>query len=231
MNENVDLLKKALLESVLQEIKEIETVNMPDFSVSSKFKERIFNTYVKKKRTLPKRIIISIVAAAITCTIIMMSVSAIRTSFLDFIVDVFDGFAIFQIDDEFEKSAPRKIETVHSPLKSMLERGYYLTYHEINNMCIMSTFEDENGNLISFDQSILSDSFYTTAENGAYKEHYMGTLKIFYSIEHNQYIIYWIYNNYKFNLICGSATDWGEIERIIMETVYSEPVPFSEWGK
>ncbi len=230
-NENIALLKKALFESTLQEIREIEAIGLPDFSISEEFKVKIYNSHIKKRASLSKRVIIAIVAAVITCTIIMMSISAIRNPIIDFIVETFDGFAVFSINDDAKGNSPKKIEVVHSPMQSMLERGYTLEYHSISATGVRYIFENKTKNRIDISQSIMNIDISGSVENYEYKETSINHISVHYVIEHNTYIIYWMYNGYIFNLTCDSSIDWEEIELIIRETIYSTPVPISEWGK
>lgn len=230
-NENMALLKKALFESTLQEIKEIEAIGLPDFSISEEFKAKIYNSHIKKRAPLSKRIIISVIVAVITCTIIMMSISAIRNPIIDFIVETFEGLTTFTVNDDVKDNSPKKIEVVYSPLQSMLERGYNLEYHEVAPMYITYTLKDKNGTEFSLDQLTISGNTAIKYSEGIFEEFYIDKQKAYRLIEEKNTIVIWTYANYKFILTCDSSIDWEEIELIIRETIYSTPVPVSEWGK
>lgn len=232
MNENVNILKKALFESTLQEIKEINNDDFSELCPSESFKRKIYDSYVKPKRSIKKSLIIAIAVAIITAVITISAVSAIRKPIFGFIVEMFEAHTVFSFSEETDKSTPRYIETVYSPLPSMLERGYLLEHHAVAPASVFYTFEVEaTGVDINLSQLTLTATTHVYYENVEFTEKYVDKQKVYFLDGDDAKIAVWYCHDYLFNLNCHSSISWDEIERIVKETIYSEPVPVSEWGK
>lgn len=110
-----DILKKALLDSTLKEIKAIEETNYPIIETDKEYDRKIYNEINKLHTKInPRNMRIAILAAILVTLTMIMSISAIRTRIIDFVVSVYEKFVCLSIDED-EYNYPETIEKIYKP--------------------------------------------------------------------------------------------------------------------
>ena len=90
-----DIFKKALLDSTLKEIQAIEEADYPIIETDAEFDRKIYNEINKSHIKVNHRNIrIAILAAILVTLTMIMSISAIRTRIIDFVVSVYEKFIL-----------------------------------------------------------------------------------------------------------------------------------------
>lgn len=223
----IKLLKEALLEEDLREMAIIDSLPDEEFVFSEKYKkemQKLLNKHKKHtptaNRFIPKRLVGVLVAILITLTL-MMSISAIRKPIIKFIVNIYEEFISIFIEDEGAKS-PETIEKTIIP--SYIIDGYHMK--DITEKATFSIliWENDIGEKIQLKQYILKDGLqaFLDAENSTYSLLSTHLNKdLFYSNKNTNLSIVWSDNIYLYNLLCPSTIEITEIEKIIesMEVV------------
>ncbi len=213
------ILKKCLLESTLNEIREIEAIDYSHIKADESFKDKILNTINGAEResakARSKRITISLIAAIIICFSIMLSVSAkIRTAVVDFFVEIYDSFAVFFIENEECEDASSVIDTVYEPAY-FSENGYEQLNKTQNDFRIFTVWS-KDGIIVDLSQHIIDkNDIILDAEDMSYEVTYIGDKVVYYTIKNDIYFVKWLEYGYSFNLSCDASLGWEEIEKII----------------
>ncbi len=221
---NKDVLGRCLFESTLKEIREIEAMDYSFIRADDDFKERILNASrdsAKKDRSYPKRIALILVATLAICFFIMFAVSAqIRTTVIDFFVEIYESFSTLFIQGDDNTENPKSIETEYTSTY-FRKNGYEQTNEIKTKYNILKIWE--NGNLeVDFSQHIINGNEVTIDANEAsYQITYLGEHKIYYMLKNNIYFVKWLAYGYSFNLNCDEGLGWEEIEKIVLSL---EPV-------
>lgn len=220
INIKENILKKALLESTLKEIRAIESIDYPEIKTEKEYDEKILksiriNKQFKAQRHYPKRIAI-IVAAIIVCFTILISISAVRIKVIDFFVEVYETFASFFIDkdENIDIEPPSKIETQYEPTY-MNENNFKLINQIKNESKVISIWKKDNITIYLTQYIIDENNIKLDIEDTDYYIEYIDNQKIYYIFKNNTYDIRWLTNEYSFNLICSGSLGWQEIENII----------------
>ena len=235
-NEDKTLLKNALLESTTDEINEVDNTTLSDFSVSSDFKSNIYNSYVKKKFFTPKKFIISIGALIIATIIIFASIALYQMNkkpVFDYEIEISGNTVSLLVSDKLKDMSPSEIELIYSPLNGMLNHGYKLDSHSVDSSTISYKFVNEEKNTtINLEQSTLNGLTIISDQNAEelYKEIYIDNIKLYLFERDTRNVVIWMFEGYEFYLEYNPHfIDEDEVERIINETINSNPMPISEW--
>jgi len=222
----IKLLKEALLEEDLREMAIIDALPDEEFVFSEKYKtemQKLLNRHKKythnTNRFIPKRLVGVLVAILITLTL-MMSISAIREPIVKFIVNVYESFISIFVENE-DNTPPETIEEIYMP--SHLIEGFHI--QTTNNYKTLSTtiWADDNNKNIFLDQAVLKDSYQTFLDNDSkyYKKTEINLCNVYYIEKNNSYFIVWSNGEYMFKMLFPSTIDFSEIEKVIesMEVV------------
>lgn len=220
------MLRGCLLESTLQEIREIEAIDYSDIRADESFRNKILNAIstkeVKGKKSRSKRIAISLIAAIIVCFSIIFSVSAkVRTTIVSFFVEVYDGFATFFIEDDENTENPTIIETRYEP--TYLKENGYEQISQSKNKYNIFTVWSKDGASVNLSQYIINkNSISLDVEDASYETTYIGDKEVYYTVKNDMYFVKWLEGGYSFSLICNTSSGWETIEKIVssLEPIY-----------
>ena len=213
---NRAILKSCLLESTLQEIREIEAINYSYIKADDEFKSRILDVINNaKNKTRSKRITFSLIAAIIICFSIILSVSArVRTAIASFFVEIYDSFAVFFIENEDDSEDLKPIETIYEPAY-FEENGYKQSSQELGKFRSLTVWTNDTITIDLSQYSIHNNMITSDAENMSYEITYIGERKVYYAVKNDMYFVKWLEHEYSFNIRCDSSLEWSEIEKII----------------
>lgn len=216
---NKDTLKECLLESALQEIREIEALGYHDIKADEEFKNKIrgviSNAEQQSSTARSRRITLSLIAAIIVCFSIIVSVFAqIRTAVANFFVEIYDSFVVLLIDSEDDEDELLPIETAYES-SYFKENGYEQASQTTDKFKIFTVWTKDSSKLYFSQHSIYKNDITLDAEDTSYEATYVGDIKVYYTIKNDTYFIKWLEYDYSFNLTCNSSLEWTEIEKII----------------
>ena len=226
-NNQIALIKEALLEEDLREMAIIDALPDEEIVFSEKYKtemQKLLNKHKKYTRNanrfIPKRLVGVLAAILITLTL-MMSISAIREPVVKFIVNVYENFISIFVEEDDSIKIPEIIEEEYTP--SYMIEGYILEEVQNYDVLRITTWYD-NDNKIELCQQILKSDFKSVID----KENVTYTSKntkinttIYYIKKGNEYSVIWSDGIYFFNLLCPNTIEITEVEKIIesMEAV------------
>lgn len=217
---NRAVLKQCLLESTMQEIREIEALDYSSITADIDFKNKISSIIHEAEqnnaRARSKRITISLIAAILVCFSIIFSVSArIRTAVINFFVEVYDSFAVLFIDDEENTEDLIPIDVVYEP-SYLKENGYKQVSQAMGEFKNFTIWTNDNNVTVDFSQhAIYKNDITLDVEDTSYETTYIGERKVHYTVKNDIYFIKWLEYGYSFNLGCDTTLEWSEIEKII----------------
>ena len=162
---------------------------------------------------MPRRIAVVLIAAVITFTM-MMSISAIRTPILNFVIKTYDSFISIFVEKDEEIKLPTSIE--HMYLPAFLPEGYIEISSENNEIKAKSIWMNKNA-IIMLSQDIISEDTKMTLDNKELNYETMSVNKhnIHYYVKDGYYFVIWSDGYYIFTLTCPEDINISEIEKII----------------
>ncbi len=210
------IFKKCLLESTLQEIREIEAIDYSHIKADDEFRGRILGIINDAKdKTRSKRITISLIAAIVICFSIILSVSArVRTAVANFFIEIYDSFAVFFIEDEDSSEDLKPIETIYEPAY-FEEHGYKQSSQELGKFRSLTIWTNDTITIDLSQYAIDKNDITSDAEGVSYEITYVGERKVYYAVKNDMYFVKWLEYEYSFNIRCDSSLEWSEIEKII----------------
>lgn len=227
------MLKDCLIDSTLAEIKEIESLDYSDITVSESFKERIRKTITSQQPVRhsfnTKRVVVAIVAAILVSICVMFTVSAeIRNAVADFFVKAYETFTQLVIaendkgDKNVTNTTPTQPEVVYP---TSIETEYTLSYITDNNYIELDRVTNDirvftvwtnNAYIIDLTQGVVhKNDILLDNENSLMQSKLIGDKEIFYSLKNGVYFVSWLEHGYYFSLSCDEALGWAEIEKIV----------------
>lgn len=209
-----DILKKALLDSTLKEIKAIEEADYPVIETDIEYDRKIYNEINKSHTKINRRNIRIVILAAILVTLTMiMSISAIRTRIVDFVVSVYEKFICLSIDEN-EYIYPQTIEKVYKP--SYTPSNFIEFENSIRTIYSITRYKNSNDRINLYQYVISRKNVNFDNEYSDYTPRYINDQKVYYTIKEDKYTVRWIANDYSFVLSCPESLGWDEIEKIIL---------------
>ena len=223
---DITILRRALVESVLEEHKDIPAEAEIEYTFSSAFQQRI-EKLIRRSNTrawycinspLKKAIIIAILIGLLTIT--AAAVPAIREALIDFfVVEREPGVYGITFDPEQAATAPHQIETFYGPTD--IPEGYYIIIDDraISGLCMV--WMDDAGNMIYYDQCFIpQNALYsnwmgvnaegTTRESKIVEEY---LVEIFFMEE--SYTIYWTDNHYVYSVTLSNTIPFEVFENLL----------------
>lgn len=221
----IDILKKALFIIGREEVEAYKALPDEEVIFSKEFAKKAYAINKRRKslfyrttRTVPRKIAVILIAAVITFTM-MMSVSAIRTHVLNFVISIYDTYIsiYFQENDQCSNS-PQSIENILLPHYSpndylLLESNNY----ETTAQSLWLNEEDESLFII-LDQDVLTSNsnIHISNENSKYQAFKnVNNYDVYYNIEDGYYFFIWSNGSYLFTMTCPDNIPLSEIEKII----------------
>lgn len=216
----IDTLKKALFILGREEVQAYKALPDEDVVFSKEFEDKVRainkrrrSLFYRATKTVPRRIAVVLIAAVITFTM-MMSVSAIRTPILNFVIKTYDSFiSIFAEKDE-EIKLPTSIE--HMYLPAYFPEGYIEISSENSGFKSTTIWMNDSSMMILL-QDIISEDTKITIDNQEldYKTISVNKHNIHYYVKDGYYFVIWSDGHYIFTLTCPEDINISEIEKII----------------
>ena len=230
-------IKSCLLESTMQEIKTIESMEYSAITATKAYRARINstisnNTKAKRKNT-PKKMFLIFVAAILISLAVMFTVSAdIRQAVADFFVNVYETFTEFFVANENEtindtqnstpssKPNPATIEIEYKP--SYIDENGYSEIDKVIQATQIFTVWTNGVEMVDLLQHTADNTGITLdTENTSYETKDVGGQTVYYLLKNNVYFVQWLEYGYSFSLSCDESLGWDEVEKIILSI---EPV-------
>lgn len=198
---------KELFVKVFMEAERLDNQKMPNeeeikWEFSEKF-ERSMNKLIKKndrirlstRRNIRKGLLAAIIAIIVLFTG-LMSVSATRTPFIEFIKKIFPKYNEITISEE---STPpvNTIETEYT--LTALPQGYVLDTYQSDEYSVFAIWRNDKGEEIVFSQNVLGSNISVDTEYN-YEEVYVNGLKAYLNTYEYNSVLNWSDNQYWFIL-------------------------------
>ena len=211
------IFKKALLDSVLSKIYEIENSDLPYVDTDEGYDNRIFDLIKGRNMasgiSFRNRLKIGIIAAILICLTMIMSITAIRSNSVKLLTNAHkDYFEIIVTSDS--NTFPTNIEKIYIP--SYMPESYELkaiTKRELFTQVIWSN----NSYNIRLQQTIVSKNtnIHFDTEHSKLEYAVLGGYELYCVIAEGNRYVSWITEEYSFLLVCPSDIEFSEIEKII----------------
>lgn len=198
---------KELFVKAFMEAERLDNQKMPNeeeikWEFSEKF-ERSMNKLIKKndrirlstRRNIRKGLLAAIIAIIVLFTG-LMSVSATRTPFIEFIKKIFPKYNEITISEE---STPpvNTIETEYT--LTALPQGYVLDTYQSDEYSVFAIWKNDKGEEIVFSQNVLGSNISVDTEYN-YEEVYVNGLKAYLNTYEYNSVLNWSDNQYWFIL-------------------------------
>ena len=226
-NNQIKLLKEALLEEELAEMSVIDALPDEEVVLTEKHQKEIQRLLNKQKkytrntnRFIPKRLVGVLAAILITLTL-MMSISAIREPVIKFIVNIYGSFiSIFVEEDEYTKT-PETIDEIYLP--SCEIEGFHIQSTKNYDTLVITNWTNNDKKIVLLEQSILEDNYqaFLDKESMGYMMINLNSYETYYTEKNNNYCFVWSNREYMFKMKLPNTLELSEIEKIIesMEVV------------
>lgn len=202
MGNRKELFIKAFLEAERIDYSNLKREEEIEWDFSEKF-EKSMNKLIKKnnhiqlstRRNIRKGLLAAIVAIIVTFTG-LISVSATQTPFIEFVKKIFPQFNEITLSEE---STPpvNKIETEYT--LTNLPDGFEMTEYQKDNLGVLMTWINNNGDEITFSQNIVDTNFTIDNEHN-YKEQNIIGYKSYYIEDEAGALLRWTDGYYWFTL-------------------------------
>lgn len=223
----IKLLKEALLEEDLKEMAIIDSLPDEEFVFSEKYKkemQKLLNKHKKYTHTanrfIPKRLVGVLVAILITLTL-MMSISAIREPVVKFIVNVYENFINIFVEEDEGVKTPETIEKIYLPSYEI--RGFHIQSTQNYETLVITNWTNDDKEFVLLEQTILEDNYqaFLDKESMGYMMINIGSYEIYYTEKNNNYCFVWSNGEYMFKMKFPNTIELYEIKKIIesMEVV------------
>ncbi len=226
-NNQIALIKRALLEEELAEMAVIDALPDEEVSFSEKYKtemHKLLDKYKKRTYNVNRRIskrLVGALAAILIALTLMMSISAIREPIIKFIVNVYDNFISVFIEEDDGAKPPETIEKIYLP--SCEIDGFNFQSTTNYSTIIKTKWINANGNLITLEQLIIKDNYQAFLDNESknYEITEINSFDIYYINKNNHYFTVWSNGEYMFKMLFPNTIEFSEIEKSLesMEAV------------
>ncbi len=176
------LFIQALIEAKDNELSKLKSEDEIEWEFSEKF-ENSMNKLIKKNnhiqlstRRTVRRGLLAAIIALIIAFIGLMSVTATRTPFIEFIKKVFPQYNEITLSEESTPPVD-KIETEYT--LTALPEGFEVKEYQKDDLGILTVWENSNGNRIILMQDLLDSNFSFDNEH-EYEELYINGYEAYY---------------------------------------------------
>ncbi|HHV50344.1 MAG TPA: DUF4367 domain-containing protein [Clostridiales bacterium] len=169
-------LKRALYVSLDNKLENLPTFNELDniHDFSPKFKKkinkliRIHNKpYYRIINTAGKRVALFIITIIISLMATVLSVEALRNGFYNFIMEIYEKFAVVFVD----KNAPSQINAIEETYyPEYIPEGFSLATSHQNIAAVTQIYKGPGNGLIIYEQFTINAEFSVDIENDKYTE-------------------------------------------------------------
>ena len=216
MNKNLlSLIKRALYDAEVIEIKRLEALPEAPFSPSEECISRARTEFAQGKRQVARRKTLKGVVAILVAAILLISVTvtciAFRENIKEFFIEKFEKFSIFTTPDV----TTDKTEIEEFYLPAYIPEGFTKTdvFEDSTEVMIVWEREDE---MIVYSQSLLTKSaiIKIDTETSDYQTKDVGERTVYYISHYSEYFMIWRAEDYSFTLKCSNSYTCEEDERI-----------------
>ena len=210
-------LLDAMRASISLEFADIPTENEIEYLFSEKFEKRMSKLIKREKRSYWYIINTASKKAAIFFIIILLmlgvplSVDAIRTPIVSFIVETYETFVAFLFDGDVTKIIEKEYSLKYIP------NDYFKSDYIKNDATITTIYLNNNGDRIEFCQSITNDVMLRIDDE---QNHYsvidINGIRVMVYLDGLYSHYNWIKDSYLFSLTCYGYLDNEEIEKMII---------------
>lgn len=202
MENSKELFIKAFLEAEKIDNSKLKSEDEIEWDFSEKF-EKSMNKLIRKnnhiklstRRHIRKGLLAAIVAIIVTFTG-LISVSATRTPFIEFVKKIFPQFNEITLSEESTPPVD-KIEIEYT--LTNLPDGFEITEYQKYELGILTTWINNNGDEVTFLQNIVDTNFTIDNEHN-YKELLINGYTAYYAEDESGALIRWTDGNYWFTL-------------------------------
>ncbi len=231
--EDLSILRRALVESVLEEHEAIPAEAEIEYTFSSAFQQRI-EKLIRKSNTrtwyyinspLKKAIIIAILIGLLTIT--AAAVPAIREAIIDFfVVEREPGVYGITFDPEQAATAPHQIETYYGPTD--IPEEFIQIADEKTEAAVILMWMNDKAELICYNQHFIprnatcTDWIGINSENTIRESQIINgyLVEIIYSIEYNTYV--WTDNTYIYYVETTNTIPFEVFENLLVSMAVLE---------
>lgn len=216
-----DILKKALFIIGREEVNAYKALPDEEVAFSKEFEDKVHLINKKRKslfyqatKTVPRRIAVILVAAIIVFTM-TMSISALRTPLINFIMNIYENYInIYFVEDEESSNIPTSIEHMYVP--SYIPDNY-MQIDSQNYGVSAETIWMNDESLIILNQDPLNENFnvHINNEGADYQTISISGNDIYYYVKDGYYFIIWTDQAYLFTITCPESISLLEVEKII----------------
>lgn len=216
MKNSKELFIKAFLEAERIDNSKLKSEDEIEWDFSEKF-EKSMNKLIKKnnhiklstRRNIRKGLLVAIVAIIVTFTG-LMSVSAARTPFVEFIKSLDKRNSMTEIHLDPDSTPP--VDTIETEYTlSYVPDGYKLKTYQKDELRVFIIWENDKNEEIVFSQSIL-DSNYSVDNENNYQEIIVNGYEAYLNEYELSSTLLWRDDCYWFNLIIPNSLDKNVIE-------------------
>lgn len=214
-NAQLEIIKRALFDAEMIEIKKLETFPEVKVAHSPAYVQKISELREKTKRTessiisfSPRRKI-AILVAVVLILALTITACAFGEQIKEFLFEIYETFTRAEVEGdpnttEFEQYTPSYIPNDYTIVDNEIVGGSSRIIWYNGDHYIYLDQDQQSSNKLILD-----------TENSPYTQTIMGEHQIYYINENNTYIFIWIENGYQFSLYCHSSLTWDNIESLI----------------
>lgn len=209
--------KNAFREVVSSEFAHIPTdENSIDFTFSERFNKRMAKLIRSQKKVYYNFVNTAYKRVAIICIILLTmlttacSVKAIREPIVNFFTEVYETFTRYL----FEGDTTDKITKEYTIKK--LPDGFEQTEQFNSDILIVTTLENDNGNIIEFSQAVADGALFDVdSEQGETELVQIGGAEVMLYKSPNSTLAMWIQDEYYFTITCYYEANTDIIKQMI----------------
>ena len=195
----------------LNEIKKLPNVPIPCKEEYIAEQEKILTQACKEayapKLTTRRAIAAVLVAIFLLAVTACAAIEPIR----EFFIEVFDEYIRVEandptVNDTGENDYPETIET--SYIIQNIPSEFMLIDNSENILSTMSLWMDSEGNMLVYEQNIITEESETRLDNGEYSEITIDEKIVFRLYSDGMYVLMWKEHGYLFSISCSDTIPW-----------------------
>ncbi len=217
---DMELVKEALYQYEMLRLKHIESLPQVEFSPTEEFNEKISELLSKPasatiKKSLTKRQKIAILITATVILALAVTACAFGNKIKGFFIDIFNSYAS-AASDNLEEYTFIQYEL------QWLPNSYRMKDSIISKNGLKTTYSKDNENIILIQIISSNASIFIDKENTDYEIKIIKDTEVYHRNTENCYYLFWIKDDYSFNLECPNTIEWSDIEKMISSIAIAE---------
>ena len=214
-NSNVLIIKKALLEVELLEIKALDCIETADFQVSEEYKNKIqklIDSETKRENSyfkLTYRKKIGVLIAAVITTLMLLTACAFGEQIKDFLVDFSESMIRFLYLDDKASENLVEYEFTYIP------DGYTVKNSMVNDQIIYYEYTNDIHSLHIYQALLSNSSIQIDNNDSSYHTTTFNSFLLHVIHKNNTFLVVWKNDTNVFSISCHDSVSMEEIEKII----------------